>query len=76
MVHINERMSTAALEVLKSCRPTEKFEDIEGKVDLRSHLTHLQGAMSEPELTPRAKLAEMKYWFSGPTLILLAFYSS
>ena len=40
VVNVSERMSTAALEVVKSCRPTEKFEDEDGKVDLRSHLTH------------------------------------
>ena len=71
VIQVNDRMSTAALEVLRSCRPTEKFEDIGGKVDLRSHLTHLQGTMSKPELTARAKLAEMKHWFTGPSLILL-----
>ena len=70
-MNIGERMSTAVLEVLKSCRPSEKFEDEDGRVDLRSHLTHLRGSMSEPGLTARAKLAELRHWFAGAALILL-----
>ena len=61
----------AALEVLRSNRPTQKFMDEGGQVDLRSHLIHLRGAMSDPELTARAKLGEMRYWFAGASLLLL-----
>ena len=71
MIQVSSPMTMAALEVARSHRPTHKFEDISGQVDLRSHLTHLRGVMSNPELTAWAKLGELRSWFAGGALLVL-----
>ena len=68
---VSSPMTMAALEVARSHRPTHKFEDTSGPVDLRSHITHLRGVMSNPELSAWAKLGELRSWFAGGALLVL-----